>query len=443
MLSNFQVEFGLDRNGTRTLQTIPVYYGDPSRQASQILRSNTENSLPSVPAMAVYIAGLTYDRERMQNPYFEGKLQLREQIYNPNTGTYTGAQDGIYTVERAMPAPYKLTMKVDIWTSNTDQKHQIIEQLAPLFNPGFEIQNTDNYIDWTSLSVALLGEVIYSSRSVPVGTEEPIDIATMTFDLPIWLTLPAKVKKMGVVASMVANIFSSDGTIDTETIFTNGMPFANLRFTPMAYRVLLVGNTLTLLNNDDVDYNGEVLGSKAFWRDYVGTFGNLNNGISQVRLEFPFPDANGTHEICGTVAYNPNDPSQLLFDAFSNTLPANTLPPVNAIIDPYNVSLDNSSIPIITPPAGTSYLIVNPIGDPDSPSAVAWAGAEGTNLIAHANDIITWNGSYWTVTFDSENTPGVQYITNLNTTIQYVWNNNTWTKSVEGIYQPGEWSLIL
>jgi hypothetical protein len=312
-----------------------------------------------------------------------------------------------------------------------------------LFNPGFEIQNTDNYIDWTSLSVALLTEVVYSSRAVPVGTEEPIDIATLTFDLPIWLTLPAKVKKMGVVTQMVANIFSSDGTIDLDTVFSEGRPIANLRYTPMDYRVLLVGNTLTLMNVDDVDVNNEVLGTKAFWRDYVGTFGTLTNGVSQVRLEFPFPDSNGTYEIVGSVAYNPNDPSQLLFEPFANTLPANTLPPVNAIIDPFNVSLDNNSIPIITPPTGTSYLIVNPIGDPDSPSAVAWAGAEGTNLVAHANDIITWNGSYWTVTFDSRNTPSVQYVTNLNTTIQYIWNAYSWTKSIEGIYQAGEWSLIL
>ena len=55
MISNYQVEFGRDSTGNRTLQTVPVYYGDPSRQASIILKNNSENTLNSVPAMAAYI----------------------------------------------------------------------------------------------------------------------------------------------------------------------------------------------------------------------------------------------------------------------------------------------------------------------------------------------------------------------------------------------------
>ena len=35
MVSNFQIEFGKDRNGNITLQRVPVIYGDSSRQAAQ------------------------------------------------------------------------------------------------------------------------------------------------------------------------------------------------------------------------------------------------------------------------------------------------------------------------------------------------------------------------------------------------------------------------
>jgi hypothetical protein len=87
-------------------------------------------------------------------------------------------------------------------------------------------------------------------------------------------------------------------------------------------------------------------------------------------------------------------------------------------------------------------LILNAIGDPNSPPAAAWAGSAGTNLIAKANDIIEWNGSYWTVSFDS-NEPSVQYVTNLNTMVQYLWTGSSWVKSYEGAYRSGEWSLIL
>ena len=432
MVSNFQVQFGKDSDGNRTLQTVPVYYGDPSRQASTILKQNSENTLNSVPAMAVYISGLQYDRERLQNPYHESTLRFREQIYDQDSHQYTGQQDGVYTVERIMPAPYKLTIKLDIWTSNTDQKHQILEQLTPLFNPSMEIQSNDNYIDWTSLSAVLLTDVNYTSRVVPQSGDESIDIATMTFELPIWITLPAKVKKMGVVAQIIANMHNVDGDLNPEIIYSQ--PSSQQRFTPMNYGVVYVGNTVTLYKNMTANQNGIATS----WSNVVDLYGKLTNGISQLRLTFDYPD--GQHEIAGTVAYNPTNDTQLLFTAFTETLPANTLTAVSAIIDPMNVAVDSN---LLAPSTGARYLILNPIGDVDSESAVAWAGAAGTNLVANANDIVEWNGSYWHVSFDSQTDTSVQYVTNANTMVQYRWTGTSWVKSYEGEYSAGTWSLVL
>jgi T4-like virus Myoviridae tail sheath stabiliser len=438
MVSNFQVEFGKDANGDRTLQTVPVYYGDMSRQAAMILRGNSENTLNAVPAMACYISGLAYDQTRLQNPYHEGVVRIRERVYNDAEQEYERSQDGIYTVERLMPAPYKLTMKLDIWTSNTEQKHQLIEQMMPLFNPGLEIQSTDNYVDWTSLSVVLLTDLNYSSRSVPTGGEESIDVASLTFEMPIWLSLPAKVKKMGVVAQIIASIYDAQGDLSPEVVFTTQGLMSQQRFTPMNYELAYVGNTLTLYKNNATESeDGTVYGTKIRWADLVNLYGKLTNGISEVRLTFAYPD--GPHEIAGTVAYNPTDDTQLLFTPFEATLPANTLTAVDAIIDPRNVDVDSM---LLSPAAGTRYLILDNIGQANAESAVAWAGPPGTDLIARANDIIEYNGSYWTVSFDSRE-PAVQYVTNINTTIQYRWTGEAWVKSYEGFYGSGEWSLVL
>jgi hypothetical protein len=73
-----------------------------------------------------------------------------------------------------------------------------MEQILMLFNPSLEIQTTDNYVDWTSLSVVNLENITFSSRTIPAGTESEIDIATLGFTTPIWITPPAKVKKLGV-----------------------------------------------------------------------------------------------------------------------------------------------------------------------------------------------------------------------------------------------------
>ena len=187
IVSNFEVEFGKDRDGTRTLQRVPVYYGDPSRQAAAILRQNSENVMNAVPAMSAYISGFTYQQDRMQEPFFVSKMNMRERQYDPETGLYNSNQGDSYTIERLMPVPYNLEVKLDIWTSNTEQKMQLIEQLAVLFNPAFEIQSTDNYIDWSSLSYVQLTGVVWSSRVIPTSTEEPIDVATLTFMMPIWI----------------------------------------------------------------------------------------------------------------------------------------------------------------------------------------------------------------------------------------------------------------
>ena len=438
MVSNFQVEFGKDAAGDRTLQTVPVYYGDMSRQAAMILRGNSENTLNTVPAMACYISGLAYDQSRLQNPYHEGVVRIRERVYNDAEQEYERSQDGIYTVERMMPAPYKLTMKLDIWTSNTEQKHQLIEQMMPLFNPGLEIQSTDNYVDWTSLSVVLLTDLNYSSRSVPAGGEENIDVASLTFEMPIWLSLPAKVKKMGVVAQIIASIYDAQGDLSPEVVFTAQGLMSQQRFTPMNYELTYVGNTLTLYKNNATESeDGTVYGTKVRWADLVNLYGKITNGISEVRLTFAYPD--GPHEIAGTVAYNPTDDTQLLFTPFEATLPANTLEAVDAIIDPRNVDVDSM---LLNPAAGTRYLILDNIGQANAESAVAWTGPPGTDLIARANDIIEYNGSYWTVSFDSRE-PAVQYVTNINTTIQYRWTGQDWVKSYEGFYGSGEWSLVL
>ena len=210
MLSNFSY-----KDGDGDLRRIPVMYGDITRQVANILRDNSENKLPSAPRIAVYITGLDIDRNRTSDSSFVSKLHVRERAFDENNNEYLNVQGKNYTVERLMPTPYKLTINADIWSTNTDQKLQIIEQIIMLFNPSLEIQTTDNYVDWTSLTSVDLDAVVFSNRSIPTGTESTIDVGTLTFSTPIWISPPAKVKKLGVITDIITNIFNENtGTID-------------------------------------------------------------------------------------------------------------------------------------------------------------------------------------------------------------------------------------
>lgn len=454
IISGFQVQFGKDRDGNTTLQRVPVIYGDGQRQAFQILNNNSENSLPTVPAMSVYINGLSYDRERVQEPNFIGKLHVRERAFNEETGLYEQRQGNAFTIERLMPVPHTLQLKLDIWTSNTEQKLQLIEQLTTLFNPELELQSTDNYIDWTSLTAVYRTDISWTNRSVPIGTDNPIDVATMTFEIPIWLSVPAKVKKLGVIHKIINSIHDSQGDLST-AITDDSLLLGNRQyFTPLDYKVLLVGNTLTLMKYSEIasprDPATEVgdnpvlesptkLGVRDIWRSLINVYGTLTNGISQVRL---LQDDELT-EIVGTVSYHPTDDSLLLFNPDPDTLPTNTLPPVDAIINPKKITVDSN---ILTPTLGTRYIILHDVGDYNNPlieGELAWRGSNGVNLIAKANDIIEYNGTHWTVSFSSNDSSTVNYVSNLTTGIQYKWTGTQWVKSYEGEYHNGRWTLVL
>ena len=476
MVSNFQVQFGTTDAVTNqlALQTVPVMYGDPSRQAAHILKGMSENAMSTVPAMSVYINGLKYDRERVQEPFHVSKIHLRQRRVDPDTGLPTSEQGDAFTVERHMPVPYKLTLKLDIWTSNTEQKLQLIEQICTLFNPSLEIQSTDNYIDWTSLSAVLLTDVNWDSRTVPTGGEEAISVATLSFDLPIWISPPAKLKKLGVVQKILSNMSGVDqgGGVSPnsaaarsdnsylDAIADPDSALTRRTWNPLRYGILYRNNTLQLLKYDEIakdplnnrDSTNEQLndpdldlirsGTPDSWSGFISLYGVIKAGISEIRLEQP----NGT-DIIGTIALHPTDDTLLIYEPFVDTLPSNSTNPINGIIDPFKVNVDQLLIDKLTGnykvATGTRFLILNPINSINNTDfAKAWT-VNNIPLVANANDIIEFDGTRWKVTFDSQNIIDEEYVTNVNTNIQYRWDGESWVRSYQGVYREGTWTLII
>lgn len=540
IFSGFQVEYGRDEEGTNhTLVRVPVRYGDSSRQAQTVLQDNSANTLNATPLMTFYITRLEYDRPRIQDPTFVSTIAVRQRTYDRDTDSYETTQGNAFTIDRLMPVPFKLTVNLDIWTSNTNQKMQILEQVLVLFNPSLEIQSTDNFIDWTSLSVCNLEGVNWSSRTIPVGTDNPIDIATLTFSMPIWISSPAKVKKLGVVERIVARVFDAQGDA-ADAILNNDLLLGTRQvFTPYGYQVLLIGNRIQALRQQQVVENGSlnplvtttgtpdgtlmspaltlaeeelikietaqdeltailnndpdlpsgiqdqinvaltqlasvrtyvqtqiddlstpalpppeagpystsedpdpILAppvsppSNLLWHSVVGVYGVLRPGISLIKLE----QEDGS-EVVGTIAYDPTDDRFLLFTVDEDSLPQNTLPPVDAVINPLRSGpgdgLDSALL-------GQRYLLTESTGAWDGASPVAWQGVDGQPLVASANDIIEFDGVQWVVAFDSTSSPdNLQYVTNITTGIQYKWTGSMWIKSYQGLYPGGQWRLVL
>jgi hypothetical protein len=442
LLSNFTYK---DSKGI--LRQIPVRYGDMNRQVAQIMNKNSENVIQQAPFIACYIKSMDLARDRIQDPTFVSKVHIRERAWDEQGEEYLNVQGANYTVERLMPTPFNLQFTADIWTTNTDQKLQILEQMLVLFNPSMEIQTSNNYIDWTSLSLVELSGMTFSSRQVPQGIEQDIDIATLNFQTPIWLTPPAKVKKLGVITKIIANVFAEGpGESDPDLFNSSGRTATSVSATTLGnYGILVMNNQIRLIPEGG---NGDRLLN---WYTILDKYpGKFTADLSQVRMNKP----NG-NEIVGRISLDPSDDTVMHANWDPETLPEDTdissngftRGTVDAIIDPttYNPRPEDILQPdgYGWPQTDARYLVLDEIRSDAVYGSVAWKNQDGSAFVAQANDIIQWTGTRWIVIFDSNASTDAINITNQRTGVQYNWDGEQWLKSYEGIYRAIDWRLVL
>jgi hypothetical protein len=97
-------------------------------------------------------------------------------------------------------------------------------------------------------------------------------------------------------------------------------------------------------------------------------------------------------------------------------------------------------------------LLLGAIGSTNnSDGADAWKNTDNSDFVADANDIIEWDGNNWNVVFDAsanylvynDEVVNTLYTTNLNTGVQYYWDQEQWLLSVDGEYAKGDWTINL
>jgi hypothetical protein len=203
----------------------------------------------------------------------------------------------------------------------------------------------------------------------------------------------------------------------------------------------LIGNSLQLLpanevfnpSNDELELPPNP-DTSLYWSSLLNVYGTLRPGISQIWLENPYMNT----EIVGTIVLDPVDDRLLIYNIDTDTLPQNTLDPVDSVINPLLVGPD-AGLP--GPINGRRYLIVEDIGSAGD-TTIAWG-----NVVAYANDIIEYDSGTgeWFVSFDSAQATTVEYVTNLTTSIQYRYVNTegAWMKSWEGWYDQGDYSIVI
>lgn len=444
--SGFQYEIaGRDGSGPE-LRVVPCRMATQNRQVGHILKNNSENSLLSVPMITVFIREANINRERTQAPGLTSSVHVNERAIDDTTGEYTSESGRRYTVERMMPHPLDVTLQVDVWTSNEHQKHQLFEQIYMAFNVGFSIQNSDNPVDWSAMTDMRLSEMTWSSRTVPIGTNDEIDVMTFVFEMPIWISPPAKVQQQRLIHQIVTNIMDG-GAVDEDRDYPEGPQRGRVAdgalltrkiITPDNAQIRISGDSITLLGSDGSEFKPD--GSVYVWKDLLDQYGDMQPAISQLRLRNNI-EQDLSLDVVGAIQYT-NAPNVLTWQVDLDTVPSNTLQPVRAIIDPLKNHPGN--LPD-APAEGQRYLIIKDMGGSEAwgiPPVTNTQPSKPAPAFARAGDIIEYRNGAWMVAFSAADATEIQYVVNLKTGKQLKFDGE-WIMSIDGEYMPGEWRLSL
>lgn len=432
LFSELNVHIGKDKQGYDVFQRVPARYGDASRMASHIVRNNSENFLNSVPLISCYIDGFEMNAGRRNNPTYQEKVQVYERPFDKETNTYGEGVGNTYTIHRHMPVPYDLTLSVDVWTSNTDQKFQLIEQIGVMFNPGVNIRSSSNVFDWSAQTYVEMTSTTWSSRTIPQGADSTIDVTTWKFKMPIWINPPAKVKRQVLIHTIITDL----KTVRNIDVPLNDIPFNNLPVDSTQYTVIthedrkisVNGNRISLLNSRGT-VNNDTDGLPLNWKEELENYGGINKGISHIRLLSTSAVETDSTDIIGTIDLDPDDDNLLIFTLDSGTLPVDSLPMIMGVINPITAKPGMGILPEAV--TGQRYLLVD-----KCTVASAWGVA------ASAGDIIEFNGVSWIISF-SHKSISRQFVTNANTMNKYAWTGKEWIDAYQGTYNPGFWRLYL
>lgn len=428
VFSHFQVR-ERTADGTK-YNRVPAVYGNPSRMVANILRGNSENKINSAPLISLSMSEIQPATDRTQAPFYQDVRQTAERKFNADTNSYESGIGNLYTVERYMPVPYNMQLQVDIWTTNTDTKFQILEQIMVLFNPTIQLQSNSNPFDWTSVFDIRLSDLQWSSRTTPTGADDEIDTATLKFEVPIWISPPAKVKRQTIIQRIITDIHSVEsiaslGYENDYYDFFNALPDdAEVIVTPGDYMVDVVGTSAVLVDSR---------GRNMIWANIINQVGEIS-ATSLLNLNISNDSDSTDSLVIGTVANHPTNASILVFNLDSDTLPSDTLTDVSMIIDPRANYPGDLTLPAAS--SGQRYLLAEGVSSAGYPN---WILATD----AAQNDIIEFNGTQWVIAFDASASSNVQYVTNSFTNTQYKWQSPNWIGSYEGRYNPGYFFLTL
>jgi hypothetical protein len=217
----YQVRTGKQRDGQHRFLDVPVMYADYSRTAATIMNGGAEGSMASLPIISVELTRLKQSDEYRRAPQHVETYMWRERARKPGSEEAGSDPGKRMIMERHMPVPYDMGIKLAIWASNADQAFQLCEQIATQFNPEVDLQLSNSPGDWTFLTTLKFdGEIRPTRRAADIGggTEDAYHVYEMDFNCIIQLSPPAIVYESRLIQEVHVNIQYMNESIDWDSM---------------------------------------------------------------------------------------------------------------------------------------------------------------------------------------------------------------------------------
>lgn len=218
IFAGIHVEVGKRDDIEPHLISVPIKNASMDRVVGHIKSENTQNKPIRLPIMSFQLVNVD------QAPELRKGVGLqRRSSHMPTGGVFP---DDITVVEQRQPVPYRAMFELAIWASNQDQHYQIMEQILTLFDPVLQIQISDDIFDWTKLTSVELTDIRFD-ENMPQGTERRIIQSRLTFSVPIYLSVPAKVHnkyvkdiylRIGVASSDAQSSYDIIADLDSQGV---------------------------------------------------------------------------------------------------------------------------------------------------------------------------------------------------------------------------------
>jgi hypothetical protein len=228
LLRNLTISFGSIFNNLYIRKTeddgaiideyrVPLSYANKDRFISKIRGENDGVRIQSfIPRIGFTMESLAYapDRQLSAHNKITGNVKQVDNAWIKNT-SYT-------------PAPYDVDYNVSIYTNNTDDSLQLIEQIAPMFRPDFNISvNEMPDLDIIRDIPVTLNNI--SMDDTWASNFDQGELRTVVWDLnfTIRANLYAPINKLGVIDSTFISfvpLSGSDPIEDDDIWFTPDIP---------------------------------------------------------------------------------------------------------------------------------------------------------------------------------------------------------------------------